>query len=238
MRGLTFYQRPLRMAGRFDGSAWLETSQGILKTDQAQGIFSCFIRREAGDKGIVLECIQAQGALVLRIAIHETLHYAFIDIRMGMSVFFAASKPYLLLPDGTWHHVLISWDVNHPGGQKRIGLYIDDRESLDLVQDNAPAFIPQTSSRRWRVGASIASKPLTLRATIADLYLELGQFTELSCTKNRRAWVSAYGTPVRPDAYRTPQLFLTGESLNIGQHAGTAPELTGNGNIPLESITP
>lgn len=236
MRGHVYYQRPARSAAHFDGSSYLETTQGILALNSAEGIVSVFIKREPGDKGIVLETVQSQGALVLRVAIHELYHYAFLDIRLGASSFFAAGVQGSLPMDGKWHHLLISWNVNRPMGQKSIGLTIDDRDRLDIVQDNAPAFIPLTSSKRWRVGASIATNPATLRGSIADLYVELGRSLDLSETVNRRVFVSPYGTPIRSASYGTPQLFLNGESGRIAKHAGTAPELTLTGNIPLEPM--
>jgi hypothetical protein len=234
MRTYTPYSKPLLKTTLFDGNTnYLETTQGITSHNHAQGVVSCWIKRQMNDKAILCEANQ-QESLVLRVGIHELFHYVYVDIRAGSHRFFFRTARNVLMPDNSWHHLLVSWNTNLPRGQKSASIYIDDKPcALEEKLDESAAFIAATSAKNWRIGTSFPATTVKMKASIAQLYVKLGMFYNIDETAIRRQWISPYRKPVRFKAYDTPQLLLF--EHNGTENKGSSPAFISFGLLTTQS---
>jgi hypothetical protein len=236
MRPATPYQKPILKAALFDGSTtYLDTTQGFGAANSAEGILSCWGKRQIGDKTIFCEAVSAAGALVIRIGIHELFHYAYADIRLGELRLFFRSAKNSVMPDNKWHHFLFSWDTNRPATQKRAYLYIDDKPAIDEKIDASPAFIPETSSKNWRIGTSVPATSLKMKMSITGLYIETGRSIDASRTGIRRQWISPYLKPVRLDKNNKPQALFYFDGKEAGENKGSGPKFTQVGTCTINA---
>lgn len=236
MRPVSIYYKPKLTAMFFDGvTNYLETTQGITAINSPEGIISCWAKRQIGDRAIFCEAVNSTGNLVLRIGIHEVLHYAYADIRLADKRLFFRSARNSVPTDNQWHHFLFSWDTNRAAGQKSASLYIDDKLSIDEKIDSSLAFIPETSTRNWRIGTSIPATSLKMKMAIAQLYIELGKNIDGTQTTARRQWLSPYKKPVYLSKNKTPQVLFYFEGKDVGEHNGTASKFTSIGTFTTTS---
>ncbi len=99
-----------------------------------------------------------------------------------------------VIPNGVWHSIQASADLNHAAGARPHSLWIDDANVTNDDFDNGAAFSLLVNTIPFVLGSDGFGNFVT--CDMADLWWSVGQFIDFSITGNRRKFISAGLNPV------------------------------------------
>lgn len=149
--------------------------------------------------------------------------------------------------NSAWRHVITSWDLTDDA---KCLMYLDDAASL-LTATSAVNDTPSYTDIDFWSALAFYNSPTTnqwFQSEVADLYLNIGAWLDLSVTANRRKFISATGKPVSLGADGSaptgaaPTLFMTiqpggAASTFCTNRAGNG-DLTQIGTLAVASTSP
>jgi len=139
--------------------------------------------------------------------------------------------------DGTWKHILFSFDLSDPS---RRHIYVDDTSDLSSASIYIDDFLDVTGNSNNGVGSLGA----LLGAELADMWVDFGTYIDLSIEENRRKFINADGQAIDLGADGSlptgsaPDLFLSGDTASWHTNKGTGGGLTEVGTITNAASLP
>ena len=144
-------------------------------------------------------------------------------------VFRDASASQLITADcsgvtaGQWYHFLISVDLS----QDAVHCYTNDQDNLSIFSGPVNGVIDfATNPNFYRVGRHGTTGGQNWDGQIADLWLDVGTYIDLSVEANRRKFISASGMPMYlgedgsiPTGV-SPDIFLSGDTVDWHTNKG------------------
>jgi hypothetical protein len=205
------------------------TGGNIGATDSASGTFSAWLRFHAPSdnaaQDIVTATIVGYGGGVVRT---NTGHVEFLmrNCVGGVVLDVQTQNPYTTTSG--WVHVLASWDLI----ATRADIYIGENEDRAVgatLSGNNICY----NSVSWAIGGVTSG---VLDADVADLYVDLGTFTDFTDPNNRRRFSTVDGKPVSLGASCTapaghqPIMCFTSAPATWGTNSGSGGSFTINGD--------
>jgi len=151
------------------------------------------------------------------------------------------------LGDGNWHHIALSIDTNFAAGNKLVKLAIDGTAKTPTVTDGDGAFNIDFTQANWAVGATTSAAEL-FNGDMAELYLALNQYLDVTQAANNQKFRSSGGKPVNLGADGStptgtaPTVYLhldDGEAAaNFAANAGSGGGMTVNGALATAATSP
>jgi hypothetical protein len=133
------------------------------------------------------------------------------------------------LNDGSWHHVLMSWDTDFSAPNRVIRCWIDDAPvTLDLSdQEGGPISIAYAAAWQWI--------PRGNDADYADVAVYLNTVIDFSVVANRRKFIDAAGKPVDPTSFPAGAVFLfSGDGRSFSTNRGSGGPVVINSPVDPE----
>jgi len=228
----------------FDGSNDYLT-RGSAFTGQANGkvgILSVWIDLRASDSTIMSFLQTGSWGLRVERDGSNKVYIICSQVSTGATAFTVTSTSSHISSEG-WFHILCAWD-NAAGD---VDLYIDDVSVATSVATNNVDNAYDWSTADTGVGATYVGGGKS-SVDMAELYLNIDTYTDLSVTANRRKFIDAAGKPVDLGADGStptgsqPMLFLhldDGEAAaNFSTNAGDGGGMTTTGTITAGSSSP
>ena len=144
--------------------------------------------------------------------------------------------------DSAWHHIAVSWDLNHAANSKLIQVYLDGSPmTVGTIIDTNAAFQADysvNSTTSYFEGDNNAQ----LFGNVAETYFNAAVKIDLSIPSNLQKFRSAGGHPVflGTDGHiptgTSPIVYLKGKSATRTTNAGTGGNFTLTGS--LTDVTP
>lgn len=198
--------------------------------------FSMYLEGSAGQYYVIL----SDAAGYVTVYVHPDGNLQFIVSGVSGNVAVRSASP---VPVGVWQTVLIAVDTNHASANKKVHLYINDVNSIGIVEDQYPAFnIAHSSSKA--IG-SLQNEGLKFFGALAGIWVGCGQYLDLSIEANRRKFADAAGRPVKElgadgstPTGTTPDIYLKQNYLSFGLNEGTAGNFVVYGALtePVEAL--
>ena len=215
-------------AVEFDTSGNDYLSRGaVTSTDSASGTASMWIKFLAGDgvqQDVVTATVLTYGGGALRT---NTNHIRFVMMNCsGGSILDIQSQNAYTTANG-WIHVLASWDLV----AARADLYINDNQDRAVGGSIVNSSICYHATN-WAIGGVNSG---AMNAELADLYVDLGRFTELTDPNERRKFDDGNHKPVPLGAScigpsgNQPTLCFD-DATDWTKDQGTGGDFTVNGN--------
>jgi hypothetical protein len=169
----------------------------------------------------------------------------------------SSPTPDFSVSDNHWHHLLVSYDFNHPFGEKLLQCYIDDVQITSVVGDGVedggqiPAAIGALSGQRLDLFHNsiydiFGGTPTTgekVIAAVAEYWLAPGVYLDLDDVAIRRRFLSADGKPVKlgkngekplvGTEYEgaTPAVYLSGPKAKFNKNKGSGGDFVVTGAV-------
>lgn len=204
------------------------TRGNIGANNSASGTFSVWLRFHAGDgaaQDIVTATVSGYGGGVTRTSTGE-IEFVMRDC-LGASVLDVQTLNPYTTTNG-WFHVLASWDLT----AMRADIYIGengDRAVGGTINNQNICY----SAVNWAIGGVNSG---VLDADIADLYVDLGTFTDFTDPNNRRLFSTSDGKPVAlgptcatPSGHQ-PIMCFTSPAATWNKNSGSGGDFTINGD--------
>lgn len=162
------------------------------------------------------------------------------DDTAGVDALNIASSPGSVTIGRGWVHVLCSVDLSDTTKRH---IYINDTFDLADVTTYVNTNIDWTCFGQWVVGARNASNS-RMNGSIADLWFQMGLYTDFSIEANRRKFINADGTPVylgsagQNPTGTSPIIFMSGAESAWHTNKGTGGGFTETGAMTASSSTP
>ncbi len=141
-----------------------------------------------------------------------------------------------------WHHLLLSVDTASPG---RIQAYLDDVEIHNSTGAIVPTDVDIAFGNLMRIGRSIAvGGTAYMNGDIADFWMDVGTYIDLSDADNRRKFISAAGEAVflgnngELVTGDPPDIFLSGDTDSWHTNKGAGGGFTENGALTNAATEP
>lgn len=135
-----------------------------------------------------------------------------------------------LFTENTWHHILASGDASDGYGQ----LYVDDGLVANFTINAGAVDFTQPNHR---IGWDIGEVSARLTGELADIYINFGEYLDLSVTANRRKFIADSGKPValgsdgsRPTGSQ-PIIFLSGSAATFAANKGSGGSFSVSGTL-------
>jgi hypothetical protein len=230
-------------AADFDGTNDYMLRGGGLTgaSDSKTGIFSAWIRLDAGDAS-ALTILRSTNTTNAFLVLRRT------DNCLAIGGDNAAGTEILLLKSvntyitgSTWLHLLASWDLANAAGH----LYINDASDI-----SAPTLTNDTidyTLADWGVGAAPGGSFL-MNGCMAEMYFAPGQYLDFSIELNRRKFITTSGKPAYLGADGSiptgtaPIMYHhldNGEAVaNFATNRGTGGNFTITGTLDTASTSP
>ena len=205
-------------------------------SDGTTGIFSCWLKsnsdvgtqiiyQNANDQFIIRK---ESGTNLIRVIIKDTSFNADVEI--------TSSNGYTTA-DG-WFHVLVAWNTATTTGQ----MYIND--ASDIGVNNIVSDTLDYTQAEHVIGANSGGSGEFLNADMAEFYLNLGEYLDISSSANRRKFISASSKPVDLGSDGSlptgtaPIIYLNGPATGFETNNGTGGNFTENGTLTDASTSP
>lgn len=140
---------------------------------------------------------------------------------------------------GQYYHILVSADLSDTD---KFHVYVDDT----LIANTPTAYnngLVAINNPLYRIGSNPFGGD-RLRGDLADFWMDIGTYIDLSVEANRRKFIDASGNPVFLGADGSlptgtaPDIFLTGDTANWHTNKGTGGGFTENGALADAPSTP
>lgn len=184
-----FFQRYKVNSADFDGTNDYLLRGGALSdvANSKKGICSFWFRIDAGSAlWYIAHAANGAGVNILEIQRGNYIVFTLTNPSGPTSVLYMKTSA-VFLADTAWHHCLASWDLSIGATH----LYIDDVSDKDLgtllATDVDVEYVGMT---QFAIGSSRTGAN-KFNGCLADFYLNLNEYLDLSVESNRRKFVSA-----------------------------------------------
>lgn len=224
---------------RFDGSNdYLSRGAGLSgASDSDKGIFSVWVDFKGGDSTLQYFVVNDGEFFTIRRNASNIFEFLLWNAARG-SLTCQFSTTGTITSSSGWTHILGAWDLSTNTTQ----LYIND--SSDHTQTTATSGnLDYTWSDAW-IGSRASAGTPYINAEISDLYLNLGEYVDISSSANRRKFIDASGKPVdlgsdgSTPTGTAPIIFLSGETASWHTNKGSGGGFTENGALTDGSSSP
>lgn len=206
--------------------------------DGKKGIFSCWLNMQGGDgaAATIFSTINANLRFKLERQADNTINIA--GRNAAASVILNATSTATIAVANGWSHLLFAWDLSATICQ----IYINDISTVASGGTPTNDNLDYTDSD-FSIGArtTAANK---LNAYVADFYVNMAEYLDISVTANRRMFISEAGAPVflgadgaRPTG-TVPIVFLSGAVAGFATNKGSGGGFTVTGALTGSPITP
>jgi hypothetical protein len=142
---------------------------------------------------------------------------------------------------GAWHHVLMSFEMNHPNGEKLYKVFVDDVDIADTnpSPDQGIAGIALINALQIYIFGD-GSGGNGFVGDVADLWIAPGVSLFDGSTipeATRRTFISADGKPVDPTGFPSAACLFSGDADSFGANQGTGGAASWTGGTPTNATT-
>ena len=151
-----------------------------------------------------------------------------------------SSAGFLDFDDGSWYHVLFSFDLSDVS-QNSAHIYINDQDVTNILGWTASEIMDFGGATYLNVASAGSSYYGT---NIADMWVDFGTYIDFDVETNRRDFISAQGRPVSlgidgsAPTGSAPEIFLSGNISGWETNKGTANGFTEEGTMVASSDSP
>ena len=223
-------------AVEFDGSVNLTHSYPIGPSSSKRLTGSFWYKSNNASARNIINYRQTNGATLWN---HTTEYYRIWGSNSGgTTVFDLRSTSVPASEVANWHHVIYSIDTSDTN---KVHLYINDVDALNSTVTHDNDFI-DFSTGDLKIGSTLGNAE-RLEGNIADYWLDVGTYIDLSVEANRRKFIDAQGRAINlgTDGSRptgsAPEIFLSGDTANWHTNKGTGGGFTETSAL-TDSTTP
>ena len=221
----------------FDGTNDYLLRGGALTGTNDTKLFSgslWFRRNTTGGTQLLVEA--ADGAFKVQL---DPSGEIFVSAENASGTGILANYNLTWIDDTDWHHLVFSFDMSDSNKRH---IYVDDVSDITApdiyIDDFIYATVAETAIGGGQTGA------LKFSGDLADLWMDMGTYIDLSIESNRRKFISASGMPMylgedgSLPTGAAPDIFLTGDTENWHTNKGTGGGFTENGALTYSSSRP
>lgn len=223
----------------FNGTNYLQRASGLTgAADTNKLTFSCWAKSGA-DGGSFDTIARIGGLLISRVGGNRV---NFLGVKSGSRLDVDTPANSLLVADG-WVHILASFDLSDTSKRH---IYLDGVEqTLTITTYDTGGEIVFTSGSFYVARSTFTSFEWV--GSLADVWLDIGNYMDLSKETNRRKFLTSTGDPeyLGADGSRptgtAPILFLGGRDVtttNWNTNKGTGGDFTITGTLAEDSTPP
>ena len=226
----------------FDGSADYLTRGAALTgvSDGSLGTIAFWFNYQ-GSGGARQRIIQnASGFVVIRMETNNKLEAFFYNSGGTLLWYWRTIPTFTSSINPGWHHVACSWSLT---GSAVAHMYLDDVSGQIENQTGPNLGTVHTARNNWAIGAT-ESGAEKFDGYLADIYINLGQYVDLSSEANRRKILDERGLPADTGSQgekvtgTAAHGLFNGETDEWHTNKGTGGGFTENGAITTAPGTP
>lgn len=213
------------------------TSDFSGNADGKLGIFSCWFKMGSGSDTADIKMISNDtGKFRVLRQTDDTWKIDGSNVSTGQKLKLVSNSTWTV-SDG-WYHLLAAWDLVNTTGY----MYISDADDLAASPVLVDGTIDYTKSIHSIGSNHIYSNKMD--GDVADCYLNLAEYIDISVEANRRKFISAAGKPVFLGADGSlptgsqPILFHSGPAASFATNLGSGGTMTENGALTDASTSP
>lgn len=165
-----------------DGSSYLTRGAGLTgAVDGKKGTVSVWFRIDGGNNTVRAIFEGTSGRTTVNMNASNQFEIFARNAASTNILVLTSTSTYLA--GATWHHAVASWDLAAGLGH----LYIDDVDVL-VATPTTNDTIDYTLTN-WAVGAQVSAGGAKWNGCLAQLFVDISNYTDLSVTANRREFV-------------------------------------------------